>query len=332
MVLPGRGAARKSKTKSVPFQRVCIGKGRKKESKSARYWGSFDARAHTLALAEAQHETDLEAIFDRGFTEELAKELAEILGCEWDLVFRYAAKYGDKMRDPSAAKAAALAYVEKHGKPGAPYKDSKPIFLTEKQEEAEEKSILFQRVCAERKRRREDDDKAKKQRAKDRAKAAKGKKGKTQETLRSIIAKKKAAEKKPPAKKKAATKPPSKSGAKANVVWWIGDDCQLFPREEGITLDQMLLTTCKPVPGCIVTVINKSNSERVVKIQFEKAYEQSVVVTPPGENPRRVNFTHVEGKLLDVFWKEDASGGELLLSKRARVRCYAEHVESVQIH
>ena len=108
---------------------------------------------------------------------------------------------------------------------------------------------------------------------------------------------------------------------------------KLFPREEGTTLDEMLLTTCKPGPGCIVTVINKSNSNRVVKIQFEKAYEQSVVVTPPGENPRRVNFTHVEGKLLDLFWKEDASGGngELLLYKRKRVRCYAEHVESVEI-
>ena len=93
----------------------------------------------------------------------------------------------------------------------------------------------------------------------------------------------------------------------------------------------MLLTTCKPGPGCIVTVINKSNSNRVVKIQFEKAYEQSVVVTPPGENPRRVNFTHVEGKLLDIFWKKGAPGGEVLLSTRRRVRCYAEHVESVEI-
>ena len=314
MVLPRRGAARKSK---------------------ARSWGSFEAGAYCRGVANAQHETDLEALLDRGFTEGHAREVAKILGCEWDLVFRYAAKYGDKMRDPNVAKATAVAYVEKHGKPGAPYKDSKPIFLTEKQEEAEKKSILFQRVCAERKRKREDEDEDKKQRAKGRAKAAK--KGKTQETLKSIIAKKKAAKKKPPAKKKAAAKPASKadakSGAKSNVVWWIGDDCQLFPREEGTTLDEMLLTTCKPGPGCIVTVINKSNSNRVVKIQFEKAYEQSVVVTPPGENPRRVNFTHVEGKLLDLFWKEDASGGngELLLYKRKRVRCYAEHVESVEI-
>ena len=187
MVMPGRGAARKSKASGKPTSasRACIAnvlgaiaKERKKESKAARYWGSFDAGAYSRGIANAQHEADTEALLDRGFTEGHAREVAEILGCEWDVVFRYAAKYGDKMRDPNVAKATAVAYVEKHGKPGAPYKDSKRIFLTERQEEAEKKSILFQRVCAERKRKREDEDKAKKQRAKGRAKAAK--KGKTQ--------------------------------------------------------------------------------------------------------------------------------------------------------
>lgn len=176
----------------------------RKESKYVRWSSRASGHAARMAaIANAQNEADLEALYARGLTEELAKELAEILGCEWDLVFRYAAKYG-KMRDSENAKATARAFVEKHGKPGAPYMDAKPIFLTEKQEEAEKKSIAFQTLCAERKRKRNEDDKAKKQRAKDRAKVTKA------------TAKAKAKPKKTIAKKKktqAAKKPPPKSSS-----------------------------------------------------------------------------------------------------------------------
>ena len=163
----------------------------KKQSKSAHAINAYQAQQTNL-----QHEADLAALYEVGLTEGQAKELAILLDCPWDLLFRWFAKTktmrtSEVMQETYGYKdvvAVAQAHVQKHGRPARPYKGDKPIFGCPAKDMAAKKKVQLR-----------DHLKAKARIAK--AAKAKAAKAKPKQTLKSIIGKKKTqAAKKPPPK------------------------------------------------------------------------------------------------------------------------------------
>jgi len=179
-----KSAARAQPKKSSTSRPRATGLKGKKQSKSVHTINAYQAQQTNL-----QHEADLAALYEVGLTEEQAKELALILGCPWDLLFRWFAKT-KTMRTPEVMMdtygykdvvTVAQAYVQKHGRPGRPYKGDKPIFGCPAKDMAAKKKVQLR-----------DHLKAKARIAKAaKAKAAKAAKAKPKQTLKSIIGKKK---------------------------------------------------------------------------------------------------------------------------------------------
>ena len=199
-----KSAARAQPKKSSTSRPRATGLKGKKQSKSVHTINAYQAQQTNL-----QHEADLAALYEVGLTEEQAKELALILGCPWDLLFRWFAKT-KTMRTPEVMMdtygykdvvTAAQAYVQKHSRPGRPYKGDKPIFGCPAKDMAAKKKVQLR-----------DHLKAKARIAKAaKAKATKAAKPKPKQTLKSIIGKakgKQALPKNPPG----GSSPPNMDG------------------------------------------------------------------------------------------------------------------------
>lgn len=193
----GRATAKKSSTsrKSKPVARKAVTK-----TARATVGKSKTVQVYQAQKIHLQREADFDAALERGLTLDIALQVAEILKCEWDVVYHYFGKSAT-IRDNTATLCLVADYIREHGAPGRPYKGQSVLFPSPEK-------IAAAAALVERKKARAISIaaalKAKKQKA-----AEKKKKAKPKQTLESIIIKKKTQSRKKP--------PPNRPTKKASL-------------------------------------------------------------------------------------------------------------------